>query len=194
MKKIILLISIFLLISCVSSQPIKQGIKSQQIANNSDVSKITINAINFSTMRKTLGVDFAVGKIKVNGEELGDFSKNEQTFTQFLSPGQNLIEIALPGTSLKSAIASTSFNVEPNTHYFFDYGFEANIFGTMRNEIKFVRKESYKSSSTQTKQEVINKVNEKSNKIDNAKKVCSELGFKSNTENFGNCVLKLMNQ
>ena len=120
MKRIIFTLPILFLIGCVSLQPMKQGIKSQQIANNSDVSKITINAINFSTMRKTLGVDFAVGKIKVNGEELGDFSKNEQTFTQFLSPGQNLIEIALPGTSLKSAIASTSFNVEPNTHYFFD--------------------------------------------------------------------------
>ena len=193
MKKL-LFFSIFLLFGCVTLQPMKQSARSQQIANNSDVSKITINAINFSTMRKTLGVDFAVGKIKVNGEELGDFSKNEQTFTQFLSPGQNLIEIALPGTSLKSAIASTSFNVEPNTHYFFDYGFEANIFGTMRNEIKFVRKEPFRTSSNQSIQENNKSTDSKTNKIDNAKKICLDLGFKTNTENFGNCVLKIMNQ
>ena len=190
MKKIIL-ISIFILSGCSSLQPMKQSIKSQQIANNSDTSKITISAINESGMRKTLGNDFAIGSIRINGELLGDFSKSEQVFTQFLSPGQNLIEVLLPGALHKSQIASVSFNVEPNTHYYFEYYFDANLLGVMKNSLKLIKKETFRTSSTQSIQENNKVIDTKSNKIDNSKKICLDLGFKSGTEGFGKCVLQL---
>ena len=64
----------------------------------------------------------------------------------------------------------------------------------MKNSLKFIKKEPFRTSSNQPIQENNKTTDSKPNKIDNAKKICLDLGFKTNTENFGNCVLKIMNQ
>jgi hypothetical protein len=167
------------------TQPFKQSNEAKKIAAQTNVSKITIFASNKSSMRKMLALDFAPGAISLNGENLGEFSKNEQIFSHELSPGSN--DITVGALKLK-------LNTEPNTHYFYEYGFGLSHWGvasTMDYSLKLIEKKPYKDVTAV-------KINEKqspskSNDFEGAKKICIDLGFKPGTESFGNCVLRVAN-
>jgi len=59
----------------------------------------------------------------------------------------------------------------------------------LRNQ-NVISKLSEKNSSISLSDVKKNDLN--TNNIENAKKICNDLGFKNNTENFGNCVLRIM--
>lgn len=167
------------------TQPLKQSNEAKKIASQANVSKITIFASNKSSMRKMLALDFAPGAISLNGENLGEFSKNEQVFSHELSPGQN--DISIENLKLR-------LNTEPNTHYFYEYGFGLSHWGvasTMDYSLKLIEKKPYKDTA-------VVKTNEKqspsrSNDFEGAKKICVDLGFKPGSESYGNCVLRVAN-
>lgn len=184
------LVALLLMAGCAHTEhipPLTQSKSAKELSQDPNVSKITIFAMNKSSMRKMLGLDFAPGAISINGESLGGFSKNEQTFSHELSPGENTISVGILNLKLKT---------EPNTHYFYSYEFGVTHWGvasTNDYSLKFLEKKPYREvTKSQNEKKVLEKT--QSNKIDQfaeAKKTCAELGFKPGTESFGNCVLKV---
>lgn len=185
-----ILAALLLVTGCAHTEqtpPLSQSKSAKEISKNSNVSKITIFAMNKSSMRKMLGLDFAPGAISINGEPLGSFSKNEQTFSHELMPGENNIAVG---------ILNLKLNTEPNTHYFYSYEFGVTHWGVASTNdyaLKFLEKKPYKEiTKSQADQKILDKPQvHRSDQFAEAKKICGELGFKPGTEGFGNCVLKL---
>jgi hypothetical protein len=192
--------SIAILSGC--STPFK-GATSTNI-NPSTASRVTVQSTTTSSLKKSIGNDYSMASVSINGEFVGEFSRSEKSFSYEMNPGPISMDFCLDGYTPRCL--NYRVTVEPNKHYFLEYSFDSQFIGvgsSIQRKVNVNKIVPYGNVQTQIaveKNPQLLQSNQKSaipNQVgvglETAKKKCIELGFKSGTESFGQCILKLSN-
>ena len=179
---------------CATPVPFRE----QSTLNDPNVSRLTITSINESNPFDRTSV--LPGKVYVNGVYQGNFSSEQRTFTMEFIPSSQLVVVC---TLDDLYCAKLQLSLQPNKHFKYKYFVESKFLGIAVNNIwklDLLSTEDYKikvnapSTNNSTGTSVPPKAeSEIRTSMENAKRKCSELGFKLNTQSFGECVLKLSN-
>lgn len=113
-------------------------------------SRVTVNSVMPPGVLKSLGVDFVPAKVSLNGEFVGDFSKNEKTFSYEVNQGSNTFLFCA------DSCYEHKMYVTPNTHYFLQYEQDRTFAGVMiiyKHNVKVLRAEPYQAQAIQKNSE-----------------------------------------
>jgi hypothetical protein len=201
MSKVVVVAICITIMGC--STPFKKPTSSINV-NPATASKVTVQSVSNSSLRRSIGKDFSESKVSINGEFIGDFSQSEKSFSYEVNPGPLSMDFCLEGYIPRCL--SHKIQVDPNNHYFFEYELVGTylVIGSGANrQIRLKQVAAYGNPQTpinpavsQQPQQPIQKptpVNQGATGLESAKKKCIDLGFKLGTESFGNCVLKVAN-
>lgn len=144
--------------------------------------------------------EVASAVLYLNRQKKYEFSQNSPEFSEELNEGEHFLEVCeshLFGERLRCL--EMRISLQKNTHVFILHKENRAITGTTRNlsHIRTVKLQDLPLPVEIPNKEKINaqtpdkKPNVSS--MEEARKKCIELGFKQNTESFGNCILKLSN-
>ena len=142
--------------------------------------------------------NIVAGKVYVNGDFYGNFTKESNTFSMDLTEKQNFITVCPEN---KASCVQARLVAEPNKHYKFEYRFKLDYYviaATYNWELVQVGVEDYKSAVAKPVARNEPATNLKATpqsqaRMQAAKIECLDLGFKEGTESFGACILKLSN-
>jgi hypothetical protein len=191
------------------STPFKQTSSSARI-NQSTASRVTVQSVSTSSFKKILGNDYSPAEVSINGELMGEFSRNETSFSYEVNPGSIRMDFCLSGYMPPCLVYNA--NIEPNKHYYFEYELEGRymvIASGIQRKVRLAKVIPYGNpliqspaqippqtpvdKNSQVKPPSQNSGSSNQAGLEAAKKKCIDLGFKVGTESFGNCVLKVAN-
>ncbi len=166
---------------------------------NSSKAKLTVNS-KFTGGWLKGDNEIASGILYLNRQKKYEFSQDNREFNEDLNEGEHLLEVCeshLFGERLRCL--EMKISLQKNTHVFILHKENRAITGTTRTlshtkTLKLqdsplpIENTNKEKNSAPTSDKKMN-----ANLMEDARKKCIELGFKQNTESFGNCILKLSN-
>ena len=141
------LIALVILTACAT--PFKKTPANTKI-DIATASRVTVNSVMPEGVLKSMGVDFVPAKVSLNGEFIGDFSKNEKSFSYEVNQGLNTLLFCA------DSCYEYKIYVDPNKHYFLQYEQDRTFAGVMvvyKNSVKTLKVEPYKAIGVQKNSE-----------------------------------------
>lgn len=185
------------------STPFKKTTASSNV-NPVTASRVTVQSISNSSMGKLIGNDYSPAAVSINGEFIGEFSRNETSFSYEVNPGPLSMDFCLEGFMPRCLVHKVT--IDPNKHYFYEYDLKGTyvVIGSgINRQVKLTKVAAYgnpqppiNSAVSQQPQQPIQKLppsNQGAAGLESARKKCIDLGFKIGTDSFGQCILRLSN-
>jgi hypothetical protein len=192
-NKFIFLLSITFTAICLNGCSSMQAPPFQDVAlNQQDASRITVLS---GTDFYAFNGKFARGFVYLDSKLQGAFSENQPTFTREVNSGTYNLSICIDEDQQKCV--RQILKIKPNTHITLSYTASQEyrvIYANNTWTLKVVKVDEYFPRNSPRKDLNQDKPQKVSNRKDfiemeKAQKKCLDLGFKSNTEEFGKCVL-----
>lgn len=138
------LVTVISLLVIACATPFKKMSDNTKI-DKTTASRITVDSVMPPGLLKSMGVDFSGASVNLNGEFIGDFSKNEKTFSIEVNQGMNRLFFCTPNCF------EYKIYIAPNTHYFLQYEQDRNNPFLYKNSVKVLKNEPYNSPILQSK-------------------------------------------
>lgn len=142
-KCLITAIALMVLVGCAT--PFKQTPTSTKI-DLPTASRLTVKSVMPDGALKSMGIDFVPASVKLNGESVGSFSKNEKSFSYEVNQGVNKLLFCA------DSCYEYKIDVAPNKHYFLQYEQDRTFAGFVviyKNSVNILKVEPYQANTAQ---------------------------------------------